>query len=176
VFDYMVGSVHHVDDISIDGTPNDFERAMEGRGGLEPLALAYYEAVASMVRALTPEVVAHLDLIRKNGHLFGAVDTPAIREAADAALTVVRECGGILDLNTAGWRKGLDSPYPAPWLVKRAHEMGVPFCFGDDSHGPEFVGEGIDDARDYLLANGVETVTVLNRNADTLTRRVAPLR
>jgi len=169
-FDYMVGSVHYIDDISIDGLPKDFERVLETHGGLEPLTIRYYESVAEMVRALKPEVVGHLDLIRKNGHLYGAVDTPAIRDAAQATLEAVRDHGGILDLNTAGWRKGLDSPYPAPWLVQRAHEMGVPFCFGDDSHGPDTVGAGIDDARRYLLENGVETVTVLARSGDKIAR------
>ncbi len=174
-FDYMVGSVHYIDDTSIDGPPKEFEHVMKLRGGLEPLAIRYYESVAEMVRALKPEVVGHLDLIRKNGHLFGDVDTPAVREAAQATLETVKDCGGILDLNTAGWRKGLDSPYPAPWLVQCAREMGVPFCFGDDSHGPDTVGAGVDDARQYLMENGVKSVTVLRRNGSEVTREQVAL-
>ncbi|MCC6696391.1 MAG: histidinol-phosphatase [Candidatus Hydrogenedentes bacterium] len=174
-FDYMVGSVHYIDDISIDGLPKEFERALELHGGLEPLAIRYYESVAEMVRALKPEVVGHLDLIRKNGYLYGAVDTSAIREAARATLEAVHECGGILDLNTAGWRKGLDHAYPEPWLLQMAHTMGVPFCFGDDSHGPTLVGAGIDDARRYLLEHGIDQVTVLGRNDDSVFRREVSL-
>jgi histidinol-phosphatase (PHP family) len=166
----MVGSVHYIEDISIDSSPKEFEQAMDVVGGLEPLAIRYYERVAEMVRALNPEVVGHLDLIRKNGHLYGLLDTPAIRGAADAALEVVRDHHGILDLNTAGWRKGLDSPYPAPWLVQRAREMTVPFCFGDDSHGPDTVGAGIDDAQLYLMENGVQTIVALSRTGDTISR------
>lgn len=83
--------------------------------------------------------------------------------------------GCILDLNTAGWRKGLDTPYPAPWPVRRAREMQIPFCFGDDSHGPELVGAGMDEARDYLLSNGVTTVTVLRRDGNVVTREVVSL-
>ncbi|MBX7258686.1 MAG: histidinol-phosphatase [Candidatus Hydrogenedentes bacterium] len=174
-FDYMVGSVHFYKDILIDGPMNHFERAVETAGGLEALALRYYESVAEMVQALRPEVVGHLDLIRKNGHLLGPVETPAIRRAAESTLEVIRECGGILDLNTAGWRKGLDSPYPAPWLVEKAHSMGVPFCFGDDSHGPDLVGAGVVEARDYLLQNGVDSVTVLTREDGEIVRRAVPL-
>ena len=103
------------------------------------------------------------------------LDTPAIRKAAGRALDAVREHGCILDLNTAGWRKGLGSPYPAPWLVQWAREMGVGFCFGDDSHGPAQVGEGIDQARGYLLENGVTTVTVLTRDDGAIVRRVVAL-
>ena len=44
-------------------------------------------------------------------------------------------------------RKGLGHPYPARHIVRTAMEMGIPFCFGDDSHGPAQVGAGIADAR-----------------------------
>ncbi len=174
-FDYMIGSVHYLHDISIDSTVEEFDQVLAICGGLDQLAVAYYESVSKMITDLEPEVVGHLDLVRKNGHLYGQLDTPSIREAADATLEVVRKHDCILDLNTAGWRKGLDSPYPAPWLLKRAHAMGIPFCFGDDSHGPELVGAGIPEAREYLLANGIETVTVLQRNADSVQRKVVSL-
>jgi histidinol-phosphatase (PHP family) len=174
-FDYMVGSVHYVDEMSIDGPRSDFEAVLAQAGGLEPLAVRYYEAVAEMVDTLRPDVVGHLDLIRRNAPLDARLDTAAIRNAAGRALEAVREYGSILDLNTAGWRKGLGSPYPAPWLVRWANEMGIGFCFGDDSHGPAQVGEGIDQARAYLLENEVTTVTVLTRDAGAIVRRVAPL-
>jgi histidinol-phosphatase (PHP family) len=174
-FDYMVGSVHYVDEISIDSEKAEFERATEACGGLEALAVRYYETVAAMVAALRPDVVGHLDLLRKNAGPDSSLDTPKIRRAADVALAAVRERACILDLNTGGYRKGLGTPYPAPWLVKRASEMGIPFCFGDDSHGPAQVGAGIDKARQYLLENGVGAVTVLTRDEGEIVRRVVSL-
>jgi len=174
-FDFMVGSVHYINDISIDGPPSDFERAMESCGGFESLAIHYYERIAEMVRALKPEVVGHLDLIRKNGHRYGPLDTPAIRDAAQDTLETIREYDAILDLNTAGWRKGLDSPYPEPWLVQRCADLGIPFCFGDDSHSPDTVGAGIEDARQYLLNNGVREIVGLNRTGDVVSRHEIPL-
>lgn len=174
-FDYIVGSVHFLDDLPIDGPPELFARVEKQLGGLEGLALAYYEKVREMVEALRPEVVGHLDLVRKNAPSNEAVETPAIHEAAVNALEVIRDCGGILDVNTAGYRKGLGSPYPAPWLVEAARDMGVGFCFGDDSHAPNQVGAGIEDARDYLLDLGVREITVLARKAGAIVREKAPL-
>ena len=162
-FDYMVGSVHYVDEVSIDGEIEDFHGIRDGIGGLEALAVRYYQTVTDMIEALQPELIGHLDLLRKNAGPDAALDTPSIRRAADLALEAARACGAILDLNTAAYRKGLSTPYPEPWLVKRASDMGIGFCFGDDSHSPAQVGAGLDDARDYLLANGVERVTVLTR-------------
>ncbi len=162
-FDYVVGSVHYVGERSIDGRPETFRLAMDEAGGREALAVRYYRTVADMVLRLRPEVVGHLDLIRKNGAALGALDTDPIRAAAEEALDAVSRVGAILDLNTAGWRKGLDAPYPAPWLVRRADALGIGFCFGDDSHGPEQVAMDLDRGRDYLLDNGVRSISVLRR-------------
>jgi histidinol-phosphatase (PHP family) len=174
-FDYMVGSVHHIREIIIDGPPELFAAAASAVGGLEPLAVAYYEAVARMVRALRPEVVSHLDLIRRNAPSPESVETPKAREAAFRALDAVAETGAILDLNTAGIRKGLGCPYPRPWLVREAHARAIPFCFGDDSHGPGQVGFGLDQARDYLLENGVRTITGLTRSNGAIVRKTVSL-
>ncbi|MBI4559486.1 MAG: histidinol-phosphatase [Candidatus Hydrogenedentes bacterium] len=162
-FEYLVGSVHWVNGIQIDGPRDKFAQAVERHDGLERLGVHYYEAVAEMVESLRPEVVGHLDLVRRNAGTFGPVDTPAIRKAAEHTLEVIGAHGCILDVNTAGYRKGLGTPYPAPWLVELANRMGLGFCFGDDSHGPEDVGAGIDEARDYLLKNSVRTITYLTR-------------
>ena len=129
-FDYIVGSVHYVDEISIDSTTESFEQAMEAAGGLEDLAVRYYETIAAMVQAIKPDVVGHLDQIRKLGHRYGALDTPAIRRAAGQALEVIRQAGAILDLNTGGYRKGLETPFPDVWLLALARDMSIPFCFG----------------------------------------------
>jgi histidinol-phosphatase (PHP family) len=174
-FDYMVGSVHYVDETSIDGPRPEFESALARRGGLEALAVAYYEAVGGMVAALQPEVVGHFDLIRLHAGPEARFDTPPIRQAAVAALEAVRDANAILDLNTAGYRKGLGTPYPAPWLIEIAHSMDIGFCFGDDSHGPAQVGQGIDEARRYLLDNGVPHVVVLKRENGAITRKHVPL-
>lgn len=174
-FDFMVGSVHFVDEILIDGPQDLFEEAMQRRGGLEGLAVAYYGLLAEMVERLRPEVVGHFDLIRKNAPSEEAVATPAIRKAADAAMAAVSAAGAILDLNTAGYRKGLGRPYPAPWVIDLARRHGVPFCFGDDSHGPGDVGRDVEPAREYLLSNGVAHVTILTRERNAIVRRQVAL-
>jgi histidinol-phosphatase (PHP family) len=141
--DYLVGSVHWVDGIIIDYTRERFDQAVEAQGGLERLALRYYEIASEMVSNLRPEVVGHLDLV--------------------------------LDINTAGYRKGLGTPYPAPWLLEAARDLGVDVCFGDDAHRVLEVGAGILEAREYLIDHGITEVTVLVREAGGLGRRKAAL-
>ncbi|MEM7164987.1 MAG: histidinol-phosphatase [Planctomycetota bacterium] len=165
-FEYMVGSVHYVQGTTIDGDKDVFATLAAKLGGFESLTIAYYEAVTQMVCALTPEVVGHLDLVRKNTPHGVALDTPGIRAAAGDALAAIRDANAILDVNTAAYRKGLATPYPEPWLLRAAHDLGIPCCFGSDSHGPDEVGAGIEEARSYLLANGVPEITGLTRGDD----------
>jgi len=174
-FDYMVASAHYVGELFIDYDQEAFDRAVETMGGLEPLATGYYEGIAEMVKVLDPEVVGHFDVIRKLASPHGACDTPAIRRAAGTALEVIRTHDCILDLNTGAYRRGLACPYPEPWIVRLACDMGIPFCFGDDSHSSDQVGAGIERGREYLLENGVISITALVLEAGTLGRRVIPL-
>ncbi len=170
LFDFFVGSVHFVNEIQIDGEVEDWVKAMEACGGPEALATAYYDEIATMVDALKPDVVGHLDLIKRNVLLAGiegwTLQTAKARAAADRALEAIKANDGILDLNTAGWRKGLGEPYPAPWIIERAVKMDVSFCFGDDSHRISHVGEGVAAAREYLLQNGVISVTTVRQGGE----------
>ena len=84
--------------------------------------------------------------------------------------------GSILDLNVRAEEKGLTTPYPAPWIVQLAQEIGVPFCFGDDSHSVDAVGVGLEEGRAYLLDLGVETITKLTRSGGGVVKEIVPLR
>lgn len=174
-FDYVVGSVHYVDEFLFDYSRENFEKAVEMQGGLEPFAVKYYETLAEMVGAVRPEVAAHFDLIRKYAPASGGFDTPAVRRAAETALEAIRRHGCLLEVNTGGYRNGLAYPYPEPWVVEQARAMGIPFCFGDDSHAAEDVGADIPRARNYLLQCGIKEITILVREAGAIGQRTVAL-
>ena len=173
--DFIVGSVHWVDGTIIDYTRALFDQAVEACGGRENLALRYYDINAEMIAVLRPEVVGHLDLFRRHGGEDPAFETPRVRERARAVLALMKEQDAILDINTAALRKGLATPYPAPWLLAAARDLGVACCFGDDAHRIGEVGAGIPEAREYLLAHGIVEVTVLLKEVNGLGRCVVAL-
>jgi len=174
-FDYMVGSVHYVNDRLFDHR-DMFGDVVREMGGIEKMVLTYYEQLVEMVLALKPEVVAHLDVYRKYAGNVPELESAAVKGAAQEALEAVRQVNAILDVNTGAYRKGLTTPYPAPWIIKAARERGIAFCFGDDSHCCADVGSGIDRARDYLLENGVSSIRVWKREKGKLGTDEVPLR
>ena len=53
--------------------------------------------------------------------------------------------------------------------------MDVHFCFGDDSHGPEQTGAGVEEARGYLLEHGVKSIRRLTREDERVVWQVVEL-
>ena len=174
--DYLVGSVHWVDEMPFDTNRNDFDKAVANRGGLEPFVLRYYELVGEMIEQLRPEVIGHIDRPRMFSEGAPELESDSVMNAVYATFEKAKSVGCILDLNVGSLEKGLATPYPAPWIVQLASEMGVPFCFGDDSHSVAQVGAGIDAGRAYLLDLGIETITKLTRRNGTIAKEIVPLR
>jgi histidinol-phosphatase (PHP family) len=173
-FDYVVGSVHHLDGASIDMHPKVTAKVAREVGGKEALERLYFEQVAEMVEQLRPEIVGHLDLIRKfdgDGASFAADTWKHI----EGALEAIRSAGAILDVNAAPVRRKLGPVYPLPPLLKRAREMEIPVTLGDDSHGPGDVGVGLDACLRAIEQAGYRRVHYLTREHAEVRRESAPL-
>jgi histidinol-phosphatase (PHP family) len=114
-FDFFMGSVHHVNTIPIDFDTELYQVARKDVGGTDQkLFLKYFKDQEKMLHALRPPVVGHFDLIRlksdiPNTQFEGMKD---VWEVIQKNLEYINSYGGILELNTSGWRKGLDQAYP----------------------------------------------------------------
>ncbi len=170
-FEYIVGSVHFVDEMPIDVSRVEFQEAASRLGGLERLLVRYYDQVAEMVEGLRPEIVGHFDLPRLMSEGHPAHDAPAVVQAADRALEAIARHSALLEVNTAGYRKGLDGPYPTRRIIHRAVDLGIGLTLSDDSHSATDVGSGLEAARDLLLGCGVRTLSALGRTSTGLIER-----
>lgn len=172
--DYVVGSVHHVGDTSIDMKPALTAKLAEEVGGRESLERLYFEQVTEMVETLRPEIVGHFDLIRKfdgDGPRFG----PETWKHVERALEAIRAVGAILDVNAAPFRRKMGPVYPLPPLLERAREMGIPATLGDDSHGPAEVGVGLDACLHAMERAGYRRVHYLTGKGGEVHLESAPL-
>ena len=160
--DYIVGSVHDVDGQVIDFNADGTRAAAEALGGVEILQKRYFDAVTDLVTQLSPEVVGHIDLIRK----FDGPNpsfSPSVYRHIEQALEAVRSVNAVLEVNCATHRRGLGPVYPLPQILERALEMGIGVTLGDDSHGAHDVGVGLDASMRAIAAAGYREVCYLAR-------------
>jgi histidinol-phosphatase (PHP family) len=173
-FDYIVGSVHSIGDVWIDLNPETSERAARENGGWEALRCAYFDRLAELVNTLRPEIVGHVDLIRRFEPPDFRFSPPALRHA-ERVLEAARAHGSALEVNAAPVRRGFGPVYPGPQVLARACEMGVAVTLGDDSHGPDGVGVGLDACLEAIAVAGYREVHYLTRRDGQLMLAKAPL-
>ena len=128
-FDFFMGSVHHVHTIPIDFDRKMYEQAREKAGGTdEKLFEDYFDAQFEMLQELRPVVVGHLDLIRllSDHRDDGFKGMAGVWQKIQRNLEFIASYGGLLELNSAGLRKGLTEPYPCLPICQVSHTAICP--------------------------------------------------
>lgn len=156
--DYLVGSIHHIDDIPFDYSAEHYQQAVEAAGGMEAIYCRYFDRQFDMIQQLVPRVVGHFDLIR----LFDP-DYPrhlalsAVQQRIRRNLGLIRQMDLILDVNVAALKKGAAEPYVSRPILIQARDMGIAVVPGDDAHSVETVGLHLDEGIQLLAALGFDT-------------------
>lgn len=154
--DYVVGSVHHVRDIPFDYSQQRYDEAADCCGGLDGLYACYFDQQYDMIRALTPRVVGHLDLIRIHDPDYQArLRKPVIWEKIVRNLKLIKQLDLILDFNLRPLTRGEKEPNPSAPVMEKAIEMGIDIVPGDDSHGVDTIGVHMQKAIEMLRAAGL---------------------
>ncbi len=146
-FDYVIGSVHFIDDWDF-SHPKNLNRFDEY--GVDWIYQRYYALVQQAAQTNLYQAIGHLDVVKKFGHdpdidLVGQIGS---------VLEVIRQNNLALDVNTSGWRRDHNELYPGPELLRQAHQLGVPVLLGSDAHHPGDVAAGFDRAENLLYRIG----------------------
>ncbi|KAF2125159.1 histidinol phosphate phosphatase H [Dothidotthia symphoricarpi CBS 119687] len=160
-FDFFIGSVHHTHTI-----PIDFDRAMydqardKADGTDEKLFEDYFDSQYAMLEALRPPVVGHFDLIRLlSDHCDVEFEgMGGVWERMERNLKYIASYGGLLELNSAGLRKGLAEPYPCLSICQMFLRMGGGFVMSDDSHGIDQVGTHYGGLMAFIQKAGIAEI------------------
>ncbi|HWW52782.1 MAG TPA: hypothetical protein VNY84_03390, partial [Acidimicrobiales bacterium] len=95
------------------------------------------------------DVLAHPDLCKVVGRRPAFPDEFHDRMAEAAAAA-----GLAAEVSSAGWRKPADEAYPAPALLSRFCELGVPITTASDAHRLSEVAFRSGDVRELVRAAG----------------------
>ncbi|KAF6234561.1 hypothetical protein HO173_007186 [Letharia columbiana] len=168
--DLFIGSVHHVHNTPIDYDRKMYIEARERSGGTdEKLAEDYFDLQYEMLKALEPPVVGHFDLIRllSDDPEASFVQWTGVWQKILRNLDFIIDYGGLVELNSAGLRKGMSEPYPKAEICKKFFARGGAFTLSDDSHGIKQVGTNYGRCLSFAEKTGITSVHFLEKGAAT---------
>lgn len=173
--DYSIGSVHVLKDKKtgeypgIDYTEADMEQLLENNygGDIRLLIGQYYSAVRQMLKKGGFNILGHMDVVKKtniNSKYFNENES-WYRNEVLKTLEVVRETGQIVEVNTGNTRrKGIESLYPASWILKICHKMGIPITLNSDAHSPARIAIHFPEALKVIYDAGYREIMYLKNN------------
>lgn len=150
-FDFIIGSSHVVD--KADPYYPEF---FQGRKEYTSYC-AYFQTIIDNLNVFSDiDVYGHLDYIVRYGPNKNKYFTyEKYADYLDVILKLMIEKNVGLEINTSGFKCGLDNPNPMPAIIKKYISLGGEcFTFGSDAHTPEYVAYKYPKAISILKACG----------------------
>lgn len=150
-FDFVLGSAHYADGMQAAWKERYFE---------QPLGQAYEAYFRQVVRLAAKgdfDVLAHLDLVKRDARKFGKLyDGPEpYADMIRTALRSIVERGKGIEINTSPLRRGQPEPCPSLEILRWYRELGGEILtFGSDAHRPDAIGACFDVALEMARAAG----------------------
>lgn len=157
-FDYLIGSVHKLDNV-------DLENMEYTKDTVDEIAKNYYESLLELSETGAFDCLGHLDLFKRHCRKYGFSDQydrfePTIKKI----LTAIIQRGKGIEINTSGLRQAAGETMPGINILKLYKELGgTIITAGSDSHKPEDVGAGFDEAHVLLRKAGFDRIAVFNQ-------------
>ncbi len=149
-FDVLLGSVHWLGAWRFDVLNEPETLAEWDVRHVDQVWDEYTGAMEELAASGACDVFAHPDLVKIAGRV-PAVPDEFYDRIAEAAV----RSGMAAELSSAGWRKPFGEEYPAPPLLARFVDRGVPLTTASDGHALPDVADRVDDLQDLLARAGV---------------------
>ncbi len=151
--DFVIGSVHCLDDIAISDrkeAPSYFNNKTLGQ-----MADDYFSLLCRAAEVPGFDCLGHLDYyIRYGREYYGNEIDRVEMERFDPVFTALIKNDMGIEINTSPYRYGAKYFHPKQQIIERAIEAGVRIVsVGSDSHKPSQLGGGIEDAYAFLEKN-----------------------
>ena len=163
-FDFVIGSSHVVDGIDV----ND-PRYFDGLTKKEAYT-KYFETVLKNAELHDCyNVYGHIDYVnRKAPYEDKTLLYEDYKEIIDEILKVIIVKGKGIEVNTSGFRYGINRPYPQFEILKRFKELGGEIItVGSDAHRAEDIAANFDDAYAMIKAVGFKAIASFRNKKPT---------
>lgn len=133
-FDYIIGSVHQSDGVSIFN--RNRWKGLTDEQKLEQKE-KYYDLIRQSAESGMFQILGHIDAMKGYYPSFSQIQTKAV----DDTLKIIADNGVAIEINTSGKTKDCGGWYPSDDILERALHYGVEVTFGSDAHVPSRVGD-----------------------------------
>ena len=175
--DYRIGSVHFIEDdegnyYPIDNSEDKFIYALNYFSDIKEIAKRYYNNIIKMINTQKPDIIGHLDLIRKynkNNKYFNVYDNWHI-DLIDNVLLAIKDYNKnnglmMIEINTGKVKEdNLKAYYPNDLTIKRILELDIPIIVNTDCHVADRLDNYYIDMIDTLREVGFSSVKMLINN------------
>ena len=136
-FDYVIGSVHVVEGVSIFNR-NRWKKLDEA--GKIRVKDAYHDLIEQSARSGMFDILGHIDAMK--GYYPEFSDIPS--HNLEQVIKVIGQLDLTIEINTSGKTKDVGGWYPSDSILELALHAGVHVTMGSDAHIPERVGDEFD--------------------------------
>lgn len=144
--DYLIGSVHFLDDWGFDNPAYIGEYA---KRDIEKTWRQYLDSIALMAQSGHFHIVGHFDLLK----IFNNKPPKSVLDSIKNALDSIKDNDLVLEINTAGLRKQINEIYPSSDILELAFKKEIPITFSSDAHDIAHIGFGREIA--YKIAHEI---------------------
>ena len=172
--DFIIGSVHYAgqfrnqENCCIDGTKEEFERALKlvYNNDIEKLVSRYYENVVEMLNNDPPDIIGHLDVIKKlnSNNRYFSEEESWYQDIVSDVIQAISATESILEVNTRGYYKSFTKEfYPGKRILEKCSEANIPVTISSDAHHPNEIVQNFEDAVSVLLNIGYTHLYIFDK-------------
>jgi histidinol-phosphatase (PHP family) len=147
-FDYLIGSVHFVDEFVLDLNAQPWEGISQD--DRNQIWREYWRLLQNVAETRFFDILGHFDLPKK----FKFYPTIDLTNEALAVLRAAAAADMAIEINCSGWDKPVEEAYPSLFYLQEAKRRGIPLIINSDAHTAENVTRHFDRALKLAMKAG----------------------
>lgn len=170
--DFRIGSVHYIKDKAkdeyycVDNTPEILAYGIKNydNGNEKTFIEAYYDNIIEMLHKQSPNIIGHLDLVKKFNKNNKYFDENAdwYKNKVEEVLNEIAKTDAIVEINTGGMSRGwTDTPYPSIFILERILEKNIPITLSSDVHSVENIDYYFKESLEIARKVGFKSLKIM---------------
>lgn len=152
--DYVIGSIHYIEDWNFDTHPKDYKHV-----DIDQFYIDYFQLLDECSRSGLFDILGHIDIPKK----FGYYPSFSLLPYYEKMAKVFAHSDIVYELNTSGLDRTCKAFYPDDDFIKACFSQNVPVTLGSDAHRANDIGKYFNQAIEKLKAIGYRKIAVFNQ-------------